>query len=165
MILISTILLISIHIPALAFVSRCATPHSIDRYRQKPTISLQKTHRLSYHTNDGRTALTMERGEEKGDGTDDEICTGCVVETTTANATSKRSRRSFVMESSFLSTVLLATAAVEPSRAGEVGAMITKTVTTSDLGVSVRRSVVKGAQVIDSLDGKWEKFSGESVSQ
>jgi len=162
MILISTILLISIHIPALAFVSRCATPHSIDRYRQKPTISLQKTHRLSYHNNDGRTALTMERGEEKGDGTDDEICTGCVVETTTANATSKRSRRSFVMESSFLSTVLLATAAVEPSRAGEVGAMITKTVTTSDLGVSVRRSVVKGAQVIDSLDGKWEKFSDEN---
>ena len=43
--------------------------------------------------------------------------------------------------------------------AGEVGARITKAVTTSDLGISVRTSVVKGAQVMDQLDGKWEKFS------
>ena len=49
-----------------------------------------------------------------------------------------------------------------PSHAGEVGARITKAVTTSDLGVSVRRSVVKGAQVIDKLDGKWEKFSDDN---
>ena len=46
-----------------------------------------------------------------------------------------------------------------PSHAGEVGARITKAVTTSDLGISVRTSVVKGAQVIDKLDGKWEGFS------
>lgn len=45
------------------------------------------------------------------------------------------------------------------SWAGEVGARITKAVTTSDLGISVRTSVVKGAQVMDQLDGKWEKFS------
>lgn len=43
--------------------------------------------------------------------------------------------------------------------AGEVGARITKAVTTSDFGISVRTSVVKGAQVMDSLDGQWEKFS------
>lgn len=46
-----------------------------------------------------------------------------------------------------------------PSWAGEVGARITKAVTTSDLGVSVRTSVVKGAQVMDQIDGKWERFS------
>ena len=45
------------------------------------------------------------------------------------------------------------------SSAGEVGAMITKTVTTSDLGVAVRTQVVKGAQVMDKLDGSWEKMS------
>jgi hypothetical protein len=48
---------------------------------------------------------------------------------------------------------------VAPAHAGEVGARITKAVTTSDLGLSVRRSVVQGAQTMDSLDGKWEKFS------
>ena len=45
------------------------------------------------------------------------------------------------------------------AKAGEVGARITKAVTTSDLGISVRTSVVKGAQLADKIDGKWEKFS------
>eukprot|EP00550_Attheya_septentrionalis_P008820 CAMPEP_0198298578 /NCGR_PEP_ID=MMETSP1449-20131203/41321_1 /TAXON_ID=420275 /ORGANISM="Attheya septentrionalis, Strain CCMP2084" /LENGTH=341 /DNA_ID=CAMNT_0043999875 /DNA_START=143 /DNA_END=1165 /DNA_ORIENTATION=- len=47
------------------------------------------------------------------------------------------------------------------SSAGEVGAQINAAVTQSDLGVSVRRSVVRGAQVMDKLDGQWEKFSDE----
>ena len=47
----------------------------------------------------------------------------------------------------------------DPAVAGEVGARITKAVTTSDLGISVRTSVVKGAQVMDKVDGQWEKFS------
>eukprot|EP00529_Nitzschia_sp_RCC80_P001815 CAMPEP_0113439774 /NCGR_PEP_ID=MMETSP0014_2-20120614/213_1 /TAXON_ID=2857 /ORGANISM="Nitzschia sp." /LENGTH=374 /DNA_ID=CAMNT_0000330543 /DNA_START=243 /DNA_END=1368 /DNA_ORIENTATION=- /assembly_acc=CAM_ASM_000159 len=47
----------------------------------------------------------------------------------------------------------------DSASAGEVGARITKAVTTSDLGISVRTSVVKGAQVIDKVDGQWEKFS------
>jgi hypothetical protein len=45
------------------------------------------------------------------------------------------------------------------AHAGEVGAKITKAVTTSELGIEVRRSVVRGAQVIDQLDGSWERFS------
>ncbi len=45
------------------------------------------------------------------------------------------------------------------ANAGEVGARITKAVTTSDLGISVRTSVVKGAQMADKIDGQWEKFS------
>ena len=48
---------------------------------------------------------------------------------------------------------------VQRSPAGEVGARITKAVTTSDLGISVRTSVVKGAQVFDKIDGQWEGFS------
>ena len=44
-------------------------------------------------------------------------------------------------------------------RAGEVGAQITKAVTTSDLGIAVRVSVVKGAQLMDRIDSSWEKFS------
>jgi hypothetical protein len=45
------------------------------------------------------------------------------------------------------------------ARAGEVGARITKAVTTSDLGISVRQSVVSGAQIMDKIDGQWERFS------
>merc|ERR1719343_583409 len=54
-------------------------------------------------------------------------------------------------------TVLLA--APSAANAGEVGARITKAVTTSDLGISVRTSVVRGAQLADKIDGQWEKFS------
>lgn len=46
-----------------------------------------------------------------------------------------------------------------PSQAGEVGARITKAVTTSDIGISVRTSVVKGAQTMDQIDRQWEEFS------
>lgn len=45
------------------------------------------------------------------------------------------------------------------SNAGEVGARITKAVTTSDLGIAVRESVVRGAQTMDKVDGQWEQFS------
>lgn len=45
------------------------------------------------------------------------------------------------------------------AQAGEIGAKITAAVTKSDLGISVRRSVVKGAQIMDGIDGQWEKFS------
>lgn len=47
----------------------------------------------------------------------------------------------------------------QASSAGEIGARITKAVTQSDLGISVRRNVVRGAQVADQLDGRWEQFS------
>lgn len=46
-----------------------------------------------------------------------------------------------------------------PSTAGEVGARITKAVTTSELGIAVRRSVVQGAQIMDRLDQQAEQFS------
>jgi hypothetical protein len=46
-----------------------------------------------------------------------------------------------------------------PSRAGEIGARITQAVTTSELGVSVRKSIVKGAQTMDLVDRRWEEFS------
>lgn len=65
-------------------------------------------------------------------------------------------RRKFLTSAIFASTTLLAT---QPSNAGEIGAKITKAVTQSDIGISVRKSVVRGAQTIDQLDGKWEKFS------
>ena len=77
----------------------------------------------------------------------------------------KSPNRSIFVRRNFLSSaaaLLGGTALAQPSNAGEVGAIITKAVTTSDLGISVRRSVVKGAQVMDKLDGKWEKFSDEN---
>jgi hypothetical protein len=46
-----------------------------------------------------------------------------------------------------------------PSQAGEVGARITEAVTTSELGISVRKSIVKGAQTMDLVDRRWEEFS------
>jgi hypothetical protein len=46
-----------------------------------------------------------------------------------------------------------------PALAGELGAKITRAVTESELGISVRRSVVQGAQTFDRLDSQWEAFS------
>jgi hypothetical protein len=71
------------------------------------------------------------------------------------NNPGSRARRNILR----ISAGLLLASPPLPSVAGEVGARITKAVTTSDLGISVRTSVVKGAQVMDQLDGKWEKFS------
>ena len=67
------------------------------------------------------------------------------------------SERRDLLVSSFTSAVLLF--APSPCYAGEVGARINKAITTSDLGLSVRESVVRGAQVMDKVDGKWEQFS------
>jgi hypothetical protein len=46
-----------------------------------------------------------------------------------------------------------------PAVAGELGTKITRAVTESDLGITVRRSVVQGAQTFDRLDSQWEAFS------
>lgn len=78
--------------------------------------------------------------------------------TTEKNHSTRRSVLSKIWKSAAVVASVQASN-VAPSYAGEVGAKITRAVTTSDLGVSVRRSVVKGAQVIDQLDGQWEKFS------
>jgi hypothetical protein len=75
-----------------------------------------------------------------------------------ANTNPVRKTRKHV-SSTLLLLALITSLPSFPAHAGQVGATITKAVTTSDLGVSVRTSVVKGAQLMDSLDGKWEKFS------
>ena len=49
-----------------------------------------------------------------------------------------------------------------PSQAGELGSKVNAMVTKSDLGVSVRRDVVAGAQFMDKLDGRWERFSDKN---
>jgi hypothetical protein len=51
------------------------------------------------------------------------------------------------------------TAVPDIASAGAVGEQINKAVTQSDLGLSVRRSVVGGAQTMDKLDGQWERLS------
>lgn len=73
----------------------------------------------------------------------------------------RSSRRNFIQRVSLGTIGSMLVIPSEPSYAGEVGARITKAVTQSDLGISVRRSVVKGAQIMDNLDGKWEKFSDD----
>jgi hypothetical protein len=40
-----------------------------------------------------------------------------------------------------------------------VGARINAAITKSELGIAVRESVVRGAQVMDKVDGQWEQFS------
>lgn len=71
------------------------------------------------------------------------------------------SRRKFI-ERITIGTAVGSFVLPQQSSAGEVGAKINKVVTQSDLGISVRRSVVKGAQLIDNLDSKWEKFSDDN---
>lgn len=72
-------------------------------------------------------------------------------------------RRRLLLSRSVFSVAFLSafSCAAQPCHAGEFGEKITAAVTQSDIGVSVRRSVVKGAQVMDKLDGKWEKFSDD----
>lgn len=71
-----------------------------------------------------------------------------------------KSRRDFLMGAAIIPISILSLPL--PSSAGEVGAMITKAVTQSDLGIQVRKSVVRGAQIMDKIDGQWEKFSDDN---
>jgi hypothetical protein len=75
------------------------------------------------------------------------------------SATSDTQRRIFLQ--SITCSVLLASMTTAPSvcHAGELGERLNRAVTQSDLGIQVRREVVKGAQILDQLDGKWEQWS------
>jgi hypothetical protein len=68
-------------------------------------------------------------------------------------------RRQLLIRSSSMATVGWSLLHPLACDAGEVGARITKAVTQSELGLSVRRSVVEGAQIMDRIDGAWESFS------
>ena len=58
-------------------------------------------------------------------------------------------------------TSSLSIMAITPSvsHAGEWGERLNRAVTQSELGIQVRREVVRGAQILDQLDGQWEQFS------
>jgi hypothetical protein len=72
-------------------------------------------------------------------------------------STIKHSRREILQS---VGTILTGIVAVpSTAAAGEVGARINRAVTESDLGLSVRRSVVQGAQTFDAFDGKFEQFA------
>lgn len=66
-------------------------------------------------------------------------------------------RRNFFKCLSFLSSTILSPSICWAGKS--VGESITEVVTESDLGVTVRRSVVRGAQIFDQVDKKWEQFS------
>lgn len=73
----------------------------------------------------------------------------------------RRTAISRAIQSSALISASLGVFDVKPSQAGEIGNKVNAAVTQSDLGISVRRSIVRGAQIMDKLDGKWEKFSDD----
>lgn len=73
----------------------------------------------------------------------------------------RRTVLSHILPASVGAMVINMGGSVQPAQAGEVGARITKAVTQSELGISVRRSVVQGAQLADQLDGQWEQFSDQ----
>jgi hypothetical protein len=89
------------------------------------------------------------------DDDDDDSSTGGTYDNRSISITQRRRK---VLQTLLIGSFTLI-AVPSTGRAGEVGAQITKAVTTSDLGVSVRTSVVKGAQLMDKIDGQWEKFS------
>ena len=76
-----------------------------------------------------------------------------------SSLSSSSSRR--VVLSSLLGVVtsLAVTSSIGAAHAGELGSKITQAVTQSELGVSVRTSVIQGAQIMDRIDGQWERFS------
>ena len=77
------------------------------------------------------------------------------------NDIDRRTAISRAIQSSALISATLGALDVRPSWAGEVGNKVNAAVTQSDLGISVRRSIVRGAQMIDKIDGRWEKFSDD----
>lgn len=69
-------------------------------------------------------------------------------------------QRRGMLLSTIPSTLLLVVVVLpSPSYAGEVGTKINAAITKSELGIAVRESVVRGAQVMDKVDGQWEQFS------
>jgi hypothetical protein len=74
-------------------------------------------------------------------------------------------RRQFFLQCPMFAMVAVGTVVtgtcVPCAAAGEVGARITAAVTTSDLGVSVRRSIVRGAQIMDQMDLQSERWSDQ----
>ena len=77
------------------------------------------------------------------------------------NDIDRRTAISRAIRSSAWISATLGALDVRPSWAGEVGNKVNAAVTQSDLGISVRRSIVRGAQMIDKIDGRWEKFSDD----
>mmetsp|Transcript_36030 Transcript_36030/g.84132 ORF Transcript_36030/g.84132 Transcript_36030/m.84132 type:complete len:529 (-) Transcript_36030:61-1647(-) len=79
------------------------------------------------------------------------------------NDANGKSRRTFISVSCAFSSSLLmkipAAASAEDVWDTSIRSKVNAAVTQSDLGVAVRRSIVRGAQRIDQADGEWEKFS------
>jgi hypothetical protein len=78
-----------------------------------------------------------------------------------SNDIDRRAAISRAIHASALISATLGAFDIQPSRAGEVGNNLNAAVTQSDLGISVRRSIVRGAQMMDKIDGRWEKFSDD----
>jgi hypothetical protein len=69
-------------------------------------------------------------------------------------------RRSFLFNlASSASGLVLLGGVSQPALAGEIGRRITEAVTTSELGKSVRQSVIRGAQIMDQIDAQTERWS------
>lgn len=121
------------------------------------TTTRTTTTRPSSRDNSNTKFMSHNNDEiDKDDSHQDDLTT----KKTTYDCSDMQRRKFFVPATvAAASSVTLLMANPSESWAGEVGAKITKAVTTSELGISVRTSVVKGAQLIDQIDGKWEQFS------
>ena len=132
-------------------------PHRRRRRRQQPYMRWQQLNfcikEKEQKENEDEIDMMMLYDNDDDDD-DDSSSTGGAYD----NRSSITQRRRKVLQTLLVGGFALI-AAPSTGRAGEVGARITKAVTTSDLGVSVRTSVVKGAQFMDKIDGRWEKFS------
>jgi hypothetical protein len=119
---------------------------SIHLFRESIAFSLSSRSNTLRHSNHRQSNLVPRRLLQENE------------ESSSEESEISPTRRNVLLGSMMSGAVLLAAVPL-PSSAGEVGARITQAVTTSELGMSVRTSVVKGAQVADQLDGQWERFS------
>ena len=82
--------------------------------------------------------------------------------TTPATQPNRRQLLTFGSATMILSRFVTTTPPCMAITTGEIGRhcpMMTEAITTSELGLAVRRSVVRGAQIMDALDGQAERFS------
>jgi hypothetical protein len=106
---------------------------------------------FTYHRNSSERITVLPRQKSDDDAEVNAVCLS-------SQPTKQTARRSFLFHLASSGFVLVFGRS-PAAHAGEIGRRITEAVTTSELGQSVRQSVIRGAQIMDQIDAQTERWS------